>query len=115
MKKTREAELHIVSLANYEFTVMDFTTVLICVLFVLAVFGCLWLLKSAPQDIDPASWATSYPALLLRGLLRACVKPQGVLPFEGPDAKQWKKDANARVDLPKEVKDALSATLRRWR
>ena len=91
---------------------MDFTTVLICVLLVLAVFGCLWLLKSAPQEIDPASWVTSYPALLLRGLLRACVKPQGVLPS---NANQWMKDADGRVELPSEVKDALSATLRRWR
>ena len=78
--------------------------------FTFLVYGCARLLGSTPREINPNAWGTSYGLLLVKALLRACTRRQGVLrPAEG-----WTV-VEGNVEIGIEVQRHLSVVWRQWR
>ena len=78
-------------------------------LLVVVALCCFLLIRSSPQEIFPGAWSTSSPILLVKAVLSACVRPQGVLP------KEWRVEEDGRVTIPRVVQKALTTSQKGWR
>lgn len=66
------------------------------------------LFSRTPSEINPDAWSSSFPVLILKALIKTCLKSQGVLP------KEWKV-TDGKVEITRKLQKKLSVFQKGWR